>query len=343
MQSNAFAEILIPSDLIFSHLIVRGFLSCLDSITPDMLSPAEETDAMLERVRMFLAKGDTDYVTMPWDAIDNSQKCKQLTGARIEAIEEHLGILPDGSFVPLTLRQRMFFGTPLAKLQYKVKKVRGKCNEVVERIQSGQHVGNDEKDMALLREFILECLSPFKRYALEANNSAYDRLSIEPVSWTVYIISWAFVSGCLLFFIYWIFAWGVYKGDEILRAWGAVFGTGAASDILLVQITKIMLLYYLPAAAMQSQLLRIRRVLADISMKYISRRDSSEVDDSEVVRVVQNMSAACRASRSHELNALPAAWLLRQVMHQLISSHLSPTSAHLFACTSFHTATDLCE
>ena len=174
---------------------------------------------------------------------------------------------------------------------------------------------------------------------------AYDRLSAHSASWTVYIISWVFVSGCLLFFIYWIFAWGVYKGDEILRAWGAVFGTGAASDILLVQITKIMLLYYLPAAAMQSQLLQIRRVLTDVSMNYISRRDSSEVDGSEreVFNVVQNMSAACRASRSHELNALPAAWLLRQVMHQLISSHLSLSTAHLFARTSSHTATDLCE
>jgi hypothetical protein len=234
-------------------------------------------------------------------------------------------MFPDGSFVPLTFRQRMFFGTPLGKLQHKVKKVRKNCNEIVKKIQHQHLVSNDERDMALLREFILECLCPFKRHALAANNSAFDKVSARTVSWAVYISSWMFVSGSLLFFVYWILAWGVYKGDESLRAWGAVFGTGAVSDIMLVQITKIMLLYYLPSAAMQPQLLRIRSVLADVSMNYINRHTASESHDAdrEVVSVVQNMSAACRASRSHELNGLPAAWLLRQVTSHVISHRIA--------------------
>ena len=270
---------------------------------------------------MYLSKSDTDYVALPWNAMEDVQHRQQVESARIEAIEEHLGMFPDGSFVPLSFRQRMFFGTPMAKLHYKVKKVRARCDEVVARIQSEECISNDERDIALLREFVLECLSPFKRYALESNNRAHDRLSVESVSWAVYISSWIFISGSLLFFVYWIFAWGVYKGDEILRAWGAVFGTGAASDIFLVQITKIMIVYYLPAAAMQSQLRHIREVLADVSMNYISRRDSAEAEaqaikedtEREVLSVVQNMSAACRAARSNALNSLPAAWLLRQV------------------------------
>ena len=270
---------------------------------------------------MFLAKDDTDYAALPWIATGNTQRQQKLTAARTEAIEDHLGIFLDGSFVPLTFRQRMFFGTPLAKLQHKVKKVRKNCNEIVKKIKHQDLVCNDERDMALLREFILECLCPFKRHALAANNSAFDKVSAETVSWTVYISSWIFISGSLLFFIYWIFAWGVYKGDEILRAWGAVFGTGAASDIFLVQITKIMIVYYLPAAAMQSQLKHIREVLADVSMNYISRHDSAEAEaedpEREVLSVVQNMSAACRAARSNALNSLPAAWLLRQVTQRI--------------------------
>ena len=266
---------------------------------------------------MFLSKDDTDYATLPWiaSATNDTHHSHILTTARIEAIEDHIGIFVDGSFVPLTLRQRMFFGTPLAKLEHKVKKVRRNCQEIVKKIQLHHLVSNDERDIALLREFILECLCPFKRHALAANNSAFDKASARTVSWPVYISSWLLISGSLLFFIYWILAWGVYKGDDILRAWGAVFGTGAISDIFLVQITKIMLLYYLPAVAMQPQLLRIRSVLADVSMNYINRRSPSESHDTEreVVSVVQNMSAACRASRSNELNSLPAAWLLRQV------------------------------
>jgi hypothetical protein len=139
------------------------------------------------------------------------------------------------------------------------------------------------------------------------------------VSWPVSIAAWSFVTGSLLFFIYWIFAWGVYEGEAILRAWGAVFGTGAATDIFLVQITKIIMVHYLPAKAMQSQLLKIRSVLADISMSYINRGDrnrdtDTRSDEKEAISVIQYMSAACRAARAPELNALPAAWLLRQVI-----------------------------
>ena len=299
-----------------SSVRVTIFYSLFYYIVPvGMLSAAEETDAVLSRVSTFLRKGESDIICLPWE--DDHRNHLQLRAARVRAIEEHLGLLPNGLFVPLTLRQHVTFGTPLAKLQYKISKARRQSNDVIQKVNDKRHANDDEKDIALLREFILECLSPFKRFTLERCNSAFDKPSASPICWLFYILSWLFVSGSLLFFLYWIFAWGVYEGDEILRAWGAVFGTGAVSDILLVQITKIMLLYYLPAAAMQPQLLRIRSVLADVSMNYINRHRRAysldSVAEGELINVVQHMSASCRASRSNELNALPAAWLLRQV------------------------------
>ena len=115
-----------------------------------------------------------------------------------------------------------------------------------------------------------------------------------------------------------------------MSAWGKVYGTTAATDILLVQVTKIYTLYYLPSQAMQPQLIRIRKVLADISMNYINKDDVSDLyrknniilptgssklksDLRNQISVVQHMSAACRAAWSHELKDLPSAWLLRQV------------------------------
>ena len=154
-----------------------------------------------------------------------------------------------------------------------------------------------------------------------ANNLAYDEAAARRVSWPVYIAAWTIVTGSMLFFIYWIFAWGVYQGDAILAAWGAIFGTGAAGDILFVQITKIVILHYLPALAMQPQLLRIRSVLADISMNFINRQHETHSlvgsENSDDISVIQYMSAACRAARSAELYSLPAAWLLRQVPHYI--------------------------
>lgn len=107
----------------------------------------------------------------------------------------------------------------------------------------------------------------------------------------------------------------------MLTAWGAIFGTGDATDILFIQVTKIVVLNYLPGLAMQHQLIRIRSVLAYILANYVNRNKNihenalNGEEDMDEISVVQYMSAACRAARSPELCNLPAAWLLRQVTH----------------------------
>jgi hypothetical protein len=113
----------------------------------------------------------------------------------------------------------------------------------------------------------------------------------------------------------------VYNGGDTLKAWGEVFGLACCSDIFC-QFLKIVIILYLPTRAMQPQLKRIRKVLADVSLFYVNRQLAADggqfeggrnVDEVEELRVVQHMSAACRASRSNELKGLPAAWLLRQI------------------------------
>lgn len=290
------------------------------SLNADLLTPAEEALTLLARVRSFLSYGDLDSYCLPWEVLSDTDPRTKERGAKTEAIEDHLGVFPDGTFAPLSLRQRLFFGTPVKKLEYKLKKVREQSEKVTEHVSTLETATDDARDIALLREFVLECLSPFKRHSLIVNNQAYDEAAARRVSWPVYMTAWGIITGCLLFFIYWIFAWGLYQGDTILGAWGATFGTGAATDIIFVQVTKILVLYYLPALAMQPQLLRIRSVLADISMNYINHNHNSMkpvgAEESDEMSVVQYMSAACRASRSKELRYLPAAWLLRQVYNK---------------------------
>jgi hypothetical protein len=110
-----------------------------------------------------------------------------------------------------------------------------------------------------------------------------------------------------------------------------VFGIACANDVF-VQIVKITVVLYLPTTAMQPQLLRIRKVLTDVSLNYINRQSIAGHDrfeggrseeEVEELRVVQHMSAACRASRSDELKGLPSAWLLRQVKIVFLSPSIS--------------------
>ena len=272
---------------------------------------------ILDRVHAFLFVGDVENYWLPWEALKDTDHRSAERGAKIKAIEEHLGVFPDGNFLPLTFRQRLFFGTPLKKLRYKIAKMRRGCTEIVEALETFKPWEEEVKDTKLIKYFILECLSPFKRHTLQMNSAGYEDVSAWRPSWFMYIASWLFVTACLCFFICWIFAWGVYEGDAVLSVWGAVLGTSIAKDIFLVQVTKTFVLYYLPAQAMQPQLMRIRRVLADISMSFINQdgqgSERSNVRDVDDISVVQHMSAACRASRSSALENLSSSWLLRQV------------------------------
>ena len=281
---------------------------------------------IMDRVRIFL--DNIGQNQLPWDTLRTLDWRSTERAAKIRAIEEHLGVFPDGTEVPLTLLQRMIYRNFSSKLHHKIQKARRQCDEIVEVITSLRSWEDDLKNIRLIRHFILECLSPFKRHTLEVTNAMCDDFAAEQSSWPAYICAWIYVSGTLIFYIYWIFAWGVHQGDETLRTWGKIYGTAVATDIFLVQFTKIFILYYMPSQAMQPQLIRIRKVLADISVNYINRNDGhlfgksegsgrSEYGLTSEISVVQHMSAACRAARTNELKILPSAWLLRQVRRVL--------------------------
>jgi hypothetical protein len=231
------------------------------------------------------------------------------------AFEKELGIFCDGSCVPLTIRQRLMFGNSDSRLQYKLNGVRKKTTAIIRSLNELEDWEFELKDTELIRSFVVECLSPLKRVAFNLAQS--DGWRRKP-SWIIYIFSWIFITGSIIFYLYWIFAWGVKNGGDTLQAWGSVIGLNLVQDIVLVGITKVYILQYLPARLMQPQLTQIRSILADVSMDYLNRRwknpgKAKEGGEEEDLRVIQHMSAACRASHEESVRTLPSAWLLRQV------------------------------
>jgi hypothetical protein len=280
----------------------------------DFSSPCEEATMLIDAGRAYCAKGDMEAIHLPWEEMNQTDYNAKSKRATVDAIARDLGIDSNGNTVPLTIRQRLFFGGYHPKLAFKLKKSRTKANYIVEKLSNFMAWEEEARDMQLMRMFIFECLSPFKRFVYELYTSDYDEISGDKIGWVTYIVAWIFLSGALCFFMYWIFAWGVYNGGETLAAWGVNFGIGAAQDIMLVQLTKIFIVDVLTMNSMQAQLRMIRKMFADLSMSYINRSQTGvRYDEEEEIRVVQHMSAACRASRSKELKGLSSAWLLRQL------------------------------
>jgi hypothetical protein len=234
------------------------------------------------------------------------------------AFEKELGIFSDGSSVPLTFRQKILFGNSDSRLQHKLKGVREKTTAIIGRLNESEEWETNLKDTQLIRSFVAECLSPFRRVAFNFAQSEIGR--VKP-SWFFYIFSWIMITGSIVFYLYWTFAWGVKNGGETLRQWGSVLGVINVQNIFLVGLTKAYILQYLPAQLMQPQLRQIRSVLTDVSMDYLNRKttakeDEDEEEELEELRVIQHMSAACRASHDESIQNLPSAWLLRQARIQ---------------------------
>ena len=124
----------------------------------------------MDRARSYLAAANNADYPLPWSVSQITDIGGSDRAAKIKEIEEHLGFFPDGNLIPLTLRQKYMFKDSLSKLNYKVQKARRDCREIVEVIESFQPWEHDIKNTRLIRHFILECLSPFKRKTLQLIN-----------------------------------------------------------------------------------------------------------------------------------------------------------------------------
>lgn len=155
----------------------------------------------MDKIHHYLVASQVTEQYLPWETAVATNTRAVSKVVKITAIEEQFGVFPNGLPVPLTIRQRLLFGTPLKRLKFKITKVHQKCENIIKEMKQYKPWESDIKDTKLIRHFILECLSPFKRFALRVNSTAYDINLAKHSTWTVYILSWVFVTASLCFYM----------------------------------------------------------------------------------------------------------------------------------------------
>lgn len=271
----------------------------------DFISPQEEATALLKQVKTFFTE-DLEDGALPWEFGSVTGGAEKL--ARVKAIQKSIGVHGDMTAEPLTLREWLMYGTPRNRLEQKIAKARKKASAIEQQLEEFQDIETDLKDIALIQHFILEQLTPIRRYALKLEFFIFDGTPDEtgPLKW---IIAWCFYSGCLMFFVYWLFAWGVKQGGTVLMNWGMNFLIGAMMDIFGVSVLRILILDIIGLDAIRPQLRVIRRVLTHVGITYCQEN----TDRSREVRIVQHMSPACRAARTFAAKSLASAQILRHI------------------------------
>jgi hypothetical protein len=259
---------------------------CVDEYF-NFLSTEDEVSHIVSRVQAFLAK----YLQQGHNSWKVSSCESNTNQSKLTAILQQLQINPDGTSVPLTLTQRFLYGSPLSRLEAKINYSKELADMIVSELED---IAPTHRDRVLLQHFVLEQFPLFKRFCLTQAFFIYHDMpppTIDPISW---LAAWFFVSSSFLFFIYWMFAWGVKNGGSTLSAWGMNFGIGVLQDIFFVQIVKIYLVRYVGVEAAKPQLRSIYRLFNDLIMKYAMEGMPEHHD----IRVVQYTSATCRAARS---------------------------------------------
>jgi hypothetical protein len=142
----------------------------------DLETPEEEAYHMMVKINQFFCFADIESGRMRLG--DLGGKMDRL--ARIRAIRNIVGIHPDGSLEPLSWYQRCSYRNPRDRLEKKIMRVREQVRDLGYRINN---LGDEteHKDITLVQQYVLDCLSPMKRFVLRHYFFEFDDVPPEEV------------------------------------------------------------------------------------------------------------------------------------------------------------------
>jgi hypothetical protein len=270
-----------------------------------------ESARLLHLTRQLLHEYTTT-ANIPWKKETSSSRHSQHhQQQQLAAIQEHLGFYPDGSAVPLSLWDKIWYGDAERKLLSRVRAARSNASSIREELL---RLGKDEqfqRDNTLMELFILEQFSSFKQFCLSKQMFQFSLVQALPIHASQWFLATAFIVLSIAFFFYWILLWGVTEGGHSLQSWGLNFGLSILQDVVFIQPVRIYLIYILSMSSIKPQLRCIYRVLSRVAMRCALNDD--ERPTTKLLTVVQHLSPACRAAHFNEASDLAAARILRSV------------------------------
>ena len=229
--------------------------------------------------------------------------------AKQQVIEKMIGIYPDGREVPLSIWDRLLYGSLKNKLVSKIRYARKKASNIKYQLLQEGDCERYQRDAILTQSFVLEFFPPFERNILRRNFSFVSLappIYIDPTKW---LLSCAFIlcSMIILFFVF--MQWAVEQSDHTLNFWIIIFGTALAEDAFLVQPFRAVILHSLSETSIKPQLQSLQWVLTTIAISYTYGKSNPVIDSD----IIQSLSPSCRAARLKVTKDLAIATLLQSI------------------------------
>jgi hypothetical protein len=270
-------------------------------------SVEDEVNSMLASVEGSLAKGNKER-QLPWStAVLNTDHLAD----NAEAVKESIGLDDDGNPLPLTFIQKLFFKNPRKRVEWKVKKAREEALEILDDLDLFVDGEEDLMDVLLIQKFILEQLTPFRRYALQAEFFQFDGAAPAFVNGYLWLFCWLIIILVWIFCVSWMFFWAVNNGTSTVE-WGTQICFVLLQDIFINEVMQIFVVNILTIELLRPQLRQIYNILYVVLREKMDTANSTR--DAEVmIRIVQHMSAACRVAHMPSIRHLPSVQLLSKI------------------------------
>jgi hypothetical protein len=269
-----------------------------------LLSPELEAEQLLTSVRTFTLSSRNNCME-DW----HSNNIVPLIIAKLRAIEKYIGINPDGSEVPLSIWDRLRYGSMKNKLISKISHARLETDEINVQLMRAGASQQHQRNVILAQCFVLEQFSPWKRYIL---NRHYSYLHKTPVTINpgIWLLSCCFVVLSILFLVYWLMRWAVNHGGHNIFDWGVFFSIAVFQEAFFIQPIRALILNSISGTSIKPQLSSIHRILTRIAISCTHQDTSISMHD---CNISQYLSPSCRAARLKVSNDLVVGTLLRSM------------------------------
>ena len=170
-------------------------------------------------------------------------------------------------------------------------------------------------------------MSYFNLFAVKSRFEDISGLPPELVNPFLWIFCWLFIFACMLFILYWALAWGVLNTGESFSVWVTDYGVSLVTDIFLIEITKILLLYVFSLESSRPQLKSINNMIKEATFSLIQENNNNSNDDGDRsnnsynkllyntnhVRILQHLFPSCRIARMSGTRDIAASAILRHL------------------------------
>jgi hypothetical protein len=295
----------------------------------DNLTPREEAMSILYSLQTEYGKRKPARRSIAIDDSENNSSVNRMSNSShsYPLLHELVALNPDGTLAPLSLLQRIYYGSAFNKLVHKLERVHLESDQLESLLGQYDLLNIRDKEYTLLQHFVLTNCSDTSRLVVSKlmfTRSDTIPAKIEPLSWCFAVV---FLFGSILYFLYFIFMWGVQNHGLTLQNWCINAAVSFGQDVFISEPIMIICIFIILFGKSKKEMRAIYHALNAVLVKY-STMSAGASDKTQANRRIsiapkrtsmatRRMSTVTSESTENTAVSVPQSTLLSSIIQRL--------------------------